>query len=433
MKRFFLLLAYYSFFPLFLILSLPAYLLKMKKRGGIGTGMRERFSLYKSPHEQEMQHGLYIHAVSVGETMIALKFIREWKRTHDEPVVLAVSTPTGHQVARMAALDGVRITYAPLDLPILVERCLTRFSPRAVALIEAELWPHFAECCHRRHIPMIMLNARLSYRSESRYQRVRGVTHLLFERLSKLAVQNERDSGRFIGIGADPDIIEITGSIKFDVLGDGNLTPREDFRSLLHALSAQKSVVLVASTHAGEERVLAPAIREAGAFPLIIPRHEERRAQVLADLEEEGFSPLLRSTHLRAGTEVDLSGYDCYIADTTGEMRDWTQLADLVIMGKSFLSKGGQNPVEAIAAGVPVIVGPHMENFHDLITLLQDAGGVSVTELESLSEQINTLLLDEAKRSTQIAAARHALEYHSGATARSVKVLEPYFTKKQSV
>ncbi len=424
MKRFILLLVYYSLFPVFLLVSLPAYLLKMKKRGGIGTGMRERFSIYKSPRRDEPQRGLYIHAVSVGETMIALKFIREWKQQHDEPVVLAVSTPTGHQVARQAALEGVRITYAPLDLPILVERCLSRFSPRAVVLIEAELWPHFAQCCHRRHIPMIMLNARLSYRSEGRYKRVRGITRLLFERLRALAVQNERDRDRFIGIGASHDIIQVTGSIKFDVLGDAQIPSREEFQSILTTLAQDKPVVLAASTHAGEERLIARSIREAGAFPLIIPRHEERREQVVSDLEAEGFRPLLRSESMNGEIRPD---YDCYVADTTGEMRDWTQLADLVIIGKSFLAKGGQNPVEAIAAGIPVIAGPRMENFHDLVQLLKQAGGIAESSLEDLAAQIRYLLKDDSARETQTKNALEALQYHSGATARSVRVVESFF------
>ncbi len=426
MKRFLLLLVYYSLFPVFLLASLPAYLLKMRKRGGIGTGMRERFSIYKTPRSDEPQQGLYIHAVSVGETMIALKFIREWRLAHDEPVVLAVSTPTGHQVARQAGIQGVRITYAPLDLPILVERCLTRFSPRAVVLIEAELWPHFAQCCHRRNIPMLMLNARLSYRSEGRYKRVRGITRLLFERLSALAVQNENDRERFIGIGASAAIIQVTGSIKFDVLGDAQIAPREDFRSILDALRQGKPVVLAASTHVGEERVIARAIREAGAFPLIIPRHEERREQVLSELTAEGFRPLLRSQAL---SHEPSAQYDCYVADTTGEMRDWTQLADAVIIGKSFLSKGGQNPVEAIAARVPVITGPHMQNFHDLVQLLQQAGGICEATLDDLASQVKNLLDDSAARETQIQNALTALLYHSGATGRSVRVVETFYRK----
>ena len=184
MKRFFFLLIYNLLFPVFLLLSLPGYLIKMKRRGGFGTGLSERFGIYRRPAAEEPKGGLYVHAVSVGEVFIALKFIREWVKTHSEPVVLSTSTATGHQVVRDAAIPGVRALYSPLDVPGLSGRCLSRFQPKAVVLIEAELWPNFAEVCHRRGIPMVMLNARLSPRSEGRYKKVRGITSLLFSRLN---------------------------------------------------------------------------------------------------------------------------------------------------------------------------------------------------------------------------------------------------------
>ena len=271
MKRFIFLLLYNLLLPVFLVISIPGYLIKMKKRGGFGTGLSERFGIYKKPASAEPKGGLYVHAVSVGETFIALKFIREWCKTHDEPVVLATSTATGHQVARDATLPNVRPLYSPLDVPGLPGRCLKRFDPKAVVLIEAELWPNFAEACHRRHIPMIMVNARLSPRSEGRYAKVRGITRLLFERLSALGAQNDNDKGRFARIGVNPDIITAPGSIKFDVMGDTPHNLREDFRSILDRLRGGKSIVLAASTHAGEEALIASAIREAGAFPLIVP------------------------------------------------------------------------------------------------------------------------------------------------------------------
>ncbi|MBR5185701.1 MAG: hypothetical protein IKW19_05325, partial [Akkermansia sp.] len=295
MKRFIFLLLYNLLLPVFLIISIPGYLIKMKRRGGFGTGLSERFGIYKRRKEEEPQGGLYVHAVSVGEVFIALKFIREWRKTHEEPVILSTSTATGHQVVRDAALPGVRALYSPLDVPGLPERCLSRFKPKAVVLIEAELWPNFAEVCHRRGIPMLMLNARLSPRSEGRYRKVRGITRLLFSRLTAMGAQNAKDKGRFGGIGVNEDIITVTGSIKFDVLGDAPTAPRAEFKELLSRICGGKPVVLAASTHAGEEALIATAIREAGAFPLIVPRHAERRADVVKDLTAAGFAPVLRT------------------------------------------------------------------------------------------------------------------------------------------
>ncbi len=424
MKRFIFLLLYNLLLPVFLIISLPGYLIKMKKRGGWGTGLMERFGIYKRPREEEPQGGLYVHAVSVGETMIALKFIREWSRTHSEPVVLATSTATGHEIARKAALPNVRPLYSPLDVPGLPGRCLSRFAPKAVVLIEAELWPNFAEVCHRRRIPMLMLNARLSYRSEGRYRKVRGITSLLFSRLTALGAQNENDRERFAGIGVNPDIIRVTGSIKFDVLGDAPTQENAGFREILGHWREGRPVVLAASTHAGEEALIARAIREAGAFPLIVPRHAERRADVCRDLTEAGFTPLLRTA---AGQPAARPDAPCYVVDTTGELRDWTALADVAVIGKSFLARGGQNPVEAIAARVPVVTGPDMSNFADLVALLRQAGGITCCPAGELAATLRHLLTDKAAVAKQTEAALATLRHHSGATARSVALVDTFF------
>lgn len=426
MKRFIFLLIYNLLLPVFLIISIPGYLIKMKKRGGFGTGLSERFGIFRKPASEEPRGGLYVHAVSVGETFIALKFIREWCKTHKEPVILATSTATGHQVAREAALPNVRPLYSPLDVPGLPGRTLKRFEPRAVVLIEAELWPNFAESCHRRNIPMIMVNARLSPRSEGRYAKVKGITRLLFERLSALGAQNDNDMGRFARIGVNPDIITAPGSIKFDVMGDEPQNIREDFRNILNSLRQEKPVVLAASTHAGEEALIATATREAGAFPLIVPRHAERREQVVADLTQAGFTPLLR-THGELPAEIPSNV--CYVADTTGELRDWTAQADAVVIGKSFLAKGGQNPVEAIAARKPVIIGPDMTNFADLVTLLKNEDAILSSEAAGLAGAIRTALNGSDETTRRAERAYNALHIHSGATQRSVQLVDKFYQK----
>ena len=424
MKRFIFLLLYNLLLPVFLIISIPGYLIKMKKRGGFGTGLSERFGIYRLPASQEPKGGLYVHAVSVGEVFIALKFIREWCKTHDEPVILATSTATGHQVARDAALPNVRPLYSPLDVPGLSGRALKRFEPKAVVLIEAELWPNFAEACHRRRIPMVMLNARLSPRSEGRYAKVKGITSLLFERLTALGAQNENDTKRFARIGVKPEIISAPGSFKFDVLGDAPQNLRSDFQAILNTLRGEKPVVLAASTHAGEEALIATAIREAGAFPLIVPRHAERREQVVSDLSNAGFTPLLRTA---GELPAEIPAEACYVADTTGELRDWTALADAVVIGKSFLAKGGQNPVEAIAARKPVIIGPDMTNFADLVALLENDDAILRCTSDTLPATLKQALDGSEATAARVERAYQALHVHSGATRRSVELVETLY------
>lgn len=422
MMRPLLLLVYNLLFPLFLLLALPGYLVKMKRRGGFGTGLLERFGIYRRPRSEEPQGGLYVHAVSVGEAMIALKLIRAWKQTHGEPVVLAVSTATAHAVARESGVEGLRILYAPLDLLLLPGRCLDRFQPSRVALIEAELWPNFAEAAHRRGIPVTMLNARLSPRSEKRYAKAGRLAALFFSRLCAVGVQNERDASRFAGIGIAPSLIHVTGSIKFDVMSGEAPRRREDFRAILARFARGRPIVLAASTHRGEERLIAEAVRAAGAFPLVVPRHAERRAEVARDLSEAGFACVLRSRG-EASLPEEQGDLACYIADTTGELKDWTALADVVVIGKSFLASGGQNPVEAIVARVPVVAGPDMSNFGDLVDLLAHHGGIARCEAPELATTIRRLLECPAEAREQVENAFAALAEHSGATERSVALL----------
>ena len=424
MKYALFLVLYNVFYPLFLLVSLPGFFVKMRRRGGHTRDVWERLGLYRCPRSAEPgQGGIYVHAVSVGEVFIALKWIRAWREKHDTPVVLATSTATGLQVVRSCGIPGLRALYSPVDLPCVLRRCMRRFAPRVVVLIEAELWPNQARICRRMGVPMVMLNARLSPRSERRYAKVRGITGALFSHLSALAAQNERDVARFVGIGVPPQIISVTGSIKFDVLGDTPAAPRAEFRSILQRLAGGRPIALACSTHAGEELLIARAARQAGAFPLIVPRHMERRADVLRDLQGDGFEPILRTA---GELPAQPTAATCYVVDTTGELREWTALADVAIIGKSFYASGGQNPVEAIAARVPVIVGPDMTNFADLTALLCEQQGIWRSTAEELPATLRAILSDPQAAAARTARAYAALSMHSAATQRSVALVEGY-------
>lgn len=424
MKYALFLIFYNIFYPVFLLISLPGFFIKMKKRGGRCRDVWERLGIFSVPRAAERRGGIYVHAVSVGEVFIALKWIRSWRMQHAEPIVLATSTATGLQVVREAGIEGLRALYSPVDLPWVVRRCLRRFEPRVVVLIEAELWPNQARLCRKLGIPMVMLNARLSPRSERRYAKVRSITTGLFRHLSALGAQNEHDASRFSGIGVPPGIISVTGSIKFDVLGDASSAPREEFRRILAQLSCGRPIVLASSTHAGEEALIARAARDAGAFPLIVPRHMERRAEVIRDLEALGFSPILRS--LGAPLPSSPAPGVCYVADTTGELREWTALADIAVIGKSFLAEGGQNPVEAIAAHVPVVVGTDMTNFADLTALLCSANAIWQCDAASLADTLRRILSSPQERAARVARAYETVHTHSGATQRSVQLVERF-------
>ncbi len=421
MTRALLLIVYNLLYPIFLLLSLPGFLIKTRRRGGSWRDLSERFGHFRTPPQDEPKGVLYVHAVSVGEVFIALKWIRSRSSELSFPVVLATSTATGLQIARAADIAGLRVIYSPLDIPCVVRAVMRRFAPQVVVLIEAELWPNQGHICRKLGIPMVMLNARLSPRSERRYAAIRPVSRVLFTYLSALGAQNENDAARFANIGVNPKIISVTGSIKFDVLDDTPPAPRRDFADILRRLAGSRPIVLACSTHAGEEKLIAEAARSVGAFPLIVPRHMERRADIVHDLLAAGFSPILRSSDapLPESPAPDV----CYVVDTTGELREWTSLSHVAVIGKSFLADGGQNPTEAIAARVPVVVGPYMSNFADLVDLLLSRDSILRCSPQELPSTLQSILNDPQSAAARAERAFQALNVHSGASRRSSQLV----------
>ena len=422
MKRSLVILAYNLILPFFFILSFPLWLIKMAKRGGIGSGLLERFSWFEEQAEFEKQGVVYIHAVSVGEVLIAIKLIKEWLVQYpDERILLVPTTATGNAVAKEHAPEGVRVIYSPLDFSFIVTRVFNRFQPKQIILMESEIWPNLLNVARKMKIPVSIANARLSARSEGRYQKLGFMLKPLLEMISMLCAQDEGDQQRWVNVGVDESKVVVTGSVKFDQSGAVKPQQREGFSAMLDTVGggANVPVVMAISTHAGEEAWIAEALssRKNDLLLVIAPRHAERRSEVKLDLEGVGYSVMLRSENL--------SQSDCLIIDSTGELRDWTAHADVVIVGKSILGKGGQNPTEAMAAGVPVIVGPFMRNFEPLVSDLKSQGGVTeiITEKE-LEQAVMDLLGNADLRSKQTVAAKEVLKSHQGATIRTVDVLK---------
>jgi 3-deoxy-D-manno-octulosonic-acid transferase len=407
--------------PLLLIVALPAWLRKMAARGGWSTPFGQRFGCYDEDIEWAPSGRMHMHAVSVGETLIALKFLRAWHKEHPQPVVLAVSTATAYHLALAARSELLTIVYAPLDLVFFVSAYLRRFEPAQVVLVEAEAWPELMEQCQRKKIPVCMINARLSARSERRYRKVRRWIAPLFQSLRHIGVQDAADAARFASLGIAAERMTVTGSIKFDPEAAPPPRQRPEFSTILAPIRKDRALILAASTHDGEELLLAHALRDTGTLFLCVPRHAERRNEVRDTLQTRGFTVWLRSE----GIPPNEQNIDVLIIDSTGELRDWTAHADVVIIGKSFLSTGGQNPAEAILAAKPVIVGPHMENFEPLVGQLIAAHGIiRINNCDLLAHTIATLRQDRGKTAEMCEHALHVLQQHAGATARSITMLE---------
>lgn len=410
--------------PLLFLTAFPGWLVKMLKRGGFGTRLAERAGIHSLPLEYEPCGAVHVHAVSVGESLLALKLIREWRRDDPEqPFVLATGTSTGHAVATAAGLDDVRVTYAPLDFRWMVRAYLSRFEPSQIVLVEGEVWPHLLLECQARKIPVRLVNARMSPRSARRFSRFAAWLRPVYRMLGCVAIQEEADRAIWETLGLSSDRIHLTGSMKFDP-GSGTLpTRREDFQQMLNAFGNARPAVLAASTHHGEEAWIAAALRNAlpAALPVIVPRHSERRAEVKQELERAGFQVILRSK-FAAPADPDAA---CLVVDSTGELRDWTAHADVVVIGKSFLAIGGQNPVEAVLAGVPVITGPHMENFQPFADRLAACGGCLVASDQAALALAIRQASDPASAARMTREASALLQIHNGATRRILALLRP--------
>lgn len=414
-------------FPLVLIALLPGFLHRMLRRGKYRHKFWQRFGIYSGRVRERIGTGrTWVHAVSVGEVMIALKLIRALReRDPGAAFVLSTTTSTGFRIAARAKCPWLEPIYNPLDFYPTARRAVRTIRPAQLILVEAEAWPNILAETRHLGATVAMVNTRLSGRSERRYRAVRALVAPVFNQVDRFCLQDAADVSRWTGLGVEPGRLVVTGSIKFD---DSAATPREprDFQPVLRALGVPEGapVLLGGSTFPGEEDVLARAFGELrktfpDLFLILVPRHVERSPGIVRDLEAAGFSVATRRTPPAAGRRPDL-----LLVDTTGELRDWYSVATVVFVGKSLEAKGGQNPAEPVAAGAPVIFGPQMQNFATLARqfLAADAA-IEVRDTAELTAAVAALLPDTERRARMVASARHCLAVHSGATARTCEEL----------
>ena len=432
---------YNLFFPLVFLALLPGFLLRMFRRGGYREKFRQRLGRYTAAEHDRFARGewIWLHSISVGETLLALKIAREIRRIAPEKsVVVSVTTSTGFAVAQPHASDWLEIIYNPLDAPWIVRRALDAVRPQRLIFIEA-IWPNLLAEAKRRALPVTFL-PRLSPRSEARFRRFRFFTGPIFRLLDALAASEPEDTARWQSLGVDPARIRVTGNAKYDSAAPSGERTAE-FHVLLRDLRVPDDapVLLAGSTFPGEERILAETFRELRAqfpalFLILVPRHVERAAAILADLRPLGLRIELRSRlSTRNQSRVRETGKakpetnaspDALLVDTTGELRDWYALATVVFIGKSLTSTGGQNPVEPVLAGKPVVFGPHMENFTQIVTrwLAADAA-VQIRDTTGLRTQLARLLADAPRRETLAQRALAIATLHAGATRRTAELL----------
>lgn len=419
---------YNLLWPLGLLFFLPGYLVKMFRRGNYRHKFGQRLGIYDVDLRARLsvQKSTWLHAVSVGEVMIAVKLAEAIRALGaDARFVLTTTTTTGFAFASESAPSWMEVLYTPLDFWPIMRRAFATIRPAKIVLVEAEVWPNLAAQAHARRIPLALVNARLSPRSEKRFRRFRFFVTPTFRLLDLVCVPEPQDVDRWAAIGVLPDRVQVVGSVKYDP-EDIHVDPTRPERVLRDfGIDRSRPVILGGSTHAGEEEILAEAfLRWRQEFPsiflIIAPRHAERARQVRKELESLSLDVKLCS---EAESQSD-SRPDCVLLDKTGELPRWYGVATVVFIGKSLTSHGGQNPVEPILAGKPVIFGPYMENFAALAReLVSNRAAIQVTDHDSLQAVVAKLLRDPDERIRLVENARHVLNSHRGATVRTAKLV----------
>jgi 3-deoxy-D-manno-octulosonic-acid transferase len=428
---------YNLLWPIGLLFFLPGYFLKMIRRGGYREKFGQRLGIYDCDVRARLskQRSTWLHAVSVGEVNVALKLANALRTLEpDLRCVLTTTTTTGFALARKNAPPWIEVMYTPLDSWPVMRRAFSVIRPARILLIEAEVWPNLVAFARGYRIPTALVNARLSPRSEKRFRRFRFIVAPTFRLLDLVCVPENEDADRWAALSVSGDRIRVTGSIKYDPEGFDHTMEAQrsgdvvatSLRDVSPALNPDRAVLFGGSTHHGEEEILATVfVRLRQEFPslrlFIAPRHVERLREIRTHLDALRLHVMLAS-ELRGRQEINAA--DCVLLDTTGELQRWYHIATVVFMGKSLTAHGGQNPVEPILAGKPVVFGPHMENFTILARqLVARNGAIEVRDVDSLERIIAKLLRDSGARQRLVQNAREVLSAHEGATARAAALI----------
>jgi 3-deoxy-D-manno-octulosonic-acid transferase len=419
---------------------LPRFLLDAARHGKYAAGLGQRAGALQK-FDAGGRPVVWLHCVSVGEAQAARPLVRALLEEYPQhALVVSTTTLTGQRIARdVFAGTAALVFYFPFDWAWSVRRTLRAVKPSTVLVMETELWPRFFRECRARGVRVALVNGRISEKSFRRYKLIRPFIRRVLADLSLAAMQTEADAARLIELGVKPERARVTGNVKFDMEETTGQPLTEELRRRF-GFDKDRPLVVAASTHAPEERVVLEAFKlaagdSAAGRPrlLVVPRHEERFGEVAAQIEASGLSWARRSATERA-TDATC---DVILLDSMGELRAVYPLAELVFVGGSIAPVGGHNVLEPALAARCVVTGAHTSNFKAIVAaLVEQHALVQLPHAEeaettrTLARVLRDLLDDDVRRRRTGERARAVLEQNRGATARTVKLLAPLLKRK---
>lgn len=406
---------------LVLLVGAPYWLFRMAVSGKYREGLGERLGLGGRRFHSDGPT-LWVHAVSVGEVLAASRFIEELAARSGHRVVISTTTRTGQRLAR-ERFGADRVFYFPLDFAFAVRARLRVLHPRMVVLVETEFWPRMLTECRRAGVPVAVVNARISDRSWPRYQRLRFLWRRLLNRFAVVQAQSETDAERLRALGAGN--VRVGGNLKYDIRV---AKPAAVTDALRANLPMGAKVVVCGSTLAGEEELLAGALPP-GTVMVLAPRHPERFDSAAAVLAARGVPVVRRSQWMSA--PVPLKAGTIFLLDSIGELASVYSLAAVAVVGGGMFVPGGHNPLEPAQFGVPVVMGPHYENFRGIVDTLRAEDAVAIVEPAAVAQTLRSLLADEAAAQAMGARGRAVFEREAGATGRAVEAVLALLAAKQ--
>ncbi|MDK9737757.1 lipid IV(A) 3-deoxy-D-manno-octulosonic acid transferase [Vibrio sp. D404a] len=414
-------------YTLLLALAAPLLLFNLYKskpnKPKFGSRWKEHFGL--TPKLNSKQPPIWIHAVSVGESIAAVPLIKELKKQQPEqPIVVTTTTSTGAQQIEKLG-DLVEHRYMPIDFAFAIRGFINTVQPKEMLIIETELWPNTLHFVHKSGIPITIVNARLSEKSYKNYLKIQALFNLLHTKITKILCQTESDATRFKNLGVAKEKITVTGSIKFDIEISNEV--KVEGKALREKLGITRPVWIAASTHKGEDEQVLEAHKQVleshpDALLALVPRHPERFDNVFELCEKLGFETARRTTQ---DSKLDTST-QVYLADTMGELLVIIAAADLCFVGGSLVGDrvGGHNVLEPVSLGVPVINGDSYFNFSYIVETLLSKNAIQiVSSSQELRDAINELLSNKELRPRLKASYNEFLQNELGSISKTIQAI----------